>query len=134
MSLHHEHFKSRVSVPYSPVAFLDICYVGLQSQTFWGLISPVHVPDTGHKTFASQGRVPYLCNPSQLPITVLGVRFWQDCVSPSPTHLNVAFLSLVVEELVTVFRSFSEGSVPYAAIDLVCPWEEVIQDLPTPPS
>lgn len=65
---------------------------------------------------------------------MLGVRFWQDCVSPSPTHLNVAFLSLVVEELVPVFRSFSEGTVPYAAIDLVCPWEEVIQDLPTPPS
>ena len=24
-----------------------------------------------------------------------------------------------------VFRSFSEGIVPYVAVDLVCPWEEV---------
>ena len=47
-------FKSGISIPYSPLVFLDVSPVGFQSQMFWGLISPVQVPrvgvpDVGHK-------------------------------------------------------------------------------------
>ena len=37
----HELFKSRFSVPCSSIVFLDIFFIGFQSQVFWGLISPV---------------------------------------------------------------------------------------------
>lgn len=53
-------FKIRILVPYSPLGLLDVSPIGFQSQTFWGLISPVQVPevrvpDVGFKPHASQG-------------------------------------------------------------------------------
>lgn len=41
--------------------------------------------------------------------------FWQDHLSASPTHLDVAFLSLLVERAVQLaFCSFSARIIPYA--------------------
>jgi len=50
--------KSRISVPHGPVG-LNISPTGFQSQTFWGLTSPVQVPrvgmpHVGHEAFVPQ--------------------------------------------------------------------------------
>ena len=61
-----------------------------------------------------------------------GWGFWWDSVSASPTHLNVALLSFVLEEQLSWF---SEGIVPYVAVDLVCPvGEGEFSIFLTPPS
>lgn len=49
-------------------------------------------------------------------------------VSVFPTHITVDMFSFAqcvgVSQLFSGF--FSEGFVPFAAIDLVCPWEDII--------
>lgn len=51
--------KSGISVPHSPVSLPNISLIGLQSQTFGGVTSPVKVPrvvmlGVGHEHFVSQ--------------------------------------------------------------------------------
>ena len=57
---------------------------------------------------------------------VLGVgRVGGDHMSASFTPEDVALFSFDVKEHSASFQSFSEGIVPYVAIDVVCSWEEV---------
>lgn len=43
-----------------------------------------------------------------------------------PTHFNAAPLSLNVEATIySVFRAFSEETIPYVAVYLLCLWEKV---------
>lgn len=53
-------------------------------------------------------------------------------MSASATHLDM--LALLWVTLLLVLRSFSETVVPYVAIDVVCPWEEVNSGFPVSPS
>lgn len=53
-------------------------------------------------------------------------------LSTSATHLDMSALLWVT--LLLVLRSFSGIVVPYVAIDVVCPWEEVNSGFPIIPS
>lgn len=55
----------------------------------------------------------------------LGLGFLQGLVFAFPTHLKVAILSFAWGTAQLSFRSFSEGIVPYAPLDLLRLWEEV---------
>ena len=62
---------------------------------------------------------------------MLGWGFRQDLISFSHTHLNVVLLSLVVGGAIqVVFSPFSVSIIPYVAINLVCPCEEVSSGSP----
>ena len=60
-------------------------------------------------------------------ICCAGVGLWRGCVSASPTCFNMGFFPFprCVGVTQLVFGFFSEKIVPYAAVDLVCLWEEV---------
>lgn len=59
--------------------------------------------------------------------------FWWDCVSASANCLSAVFLSFVVEALLVQFSGLFWGKYPCVVV-VVCPWEKVNLDLPTPPS
>lgn len=57
-------FKSRISIPYSPIGLLDVTLL-VSKPHFWGLISlvqvpRVEVPHVGHRPLAPQGEALYL--------------------------------------------------------------------------
>ena len=65
--------------------------------------------------------------PSSLWNTVPGWYLWWDCVSVSPTHLDVGifFFSCYVGVTQLDLGSLSEEIVLYVLVDSVCPWQEV---------
>lgn len=83
------------------MVLLDLIPVYIQ---FWGLISLVHDPevevsDVGHKPLVPQGKVPYFFRSLLIVDHCTWDGFWQEHVCASPTCLNVALLSFVVEAL-----------------------------------
>ena len=46
-------------------------------------------------------------------------------ISASPTHLTVALLSFVVEQLFSSLVFFRREVFSYTAVDVLCLWEEV---------
>lgn len=119
-------FKNGVSVPYSSLGLLDISLVVFQSQSFGGSFLWCKCqglgPDVGPKS-VTQGKAPYLWDPSRLLVAVLGEEFWWDYVSLSPTCLDVTLLSFIVA-----------GLVSYVAVYLMCLWEEGSEGSSMPPS
>lgn len=64
-----EPFKRNVTVPQSPLGFLNISPIDVPNQMFWGLVSSLQVPrigmpHVGHQPLTFQGEAPYLCDPS----------------------------------------------------------------------
>ena len=68
------------------------------------------------RSLSLQGKDPYLCDLSQLWITVAGIWVlpWQACISDSFTHLDAVLLPFTVEAL--DFRSLSEGIISYVFV------------------
>lgn len=107
-----------------PLVLLGV--TDFQSQTFWRLVSLVSDPRVGvpvirYKPLAPQGKGLYF---QISPVVVEPGR--QDHDSASPTRLHVALLFFVVEVLfIQILGLFSEKIIPYVAINLMCPREEV---------
>lgn len=123
----HKPFKTRISVPYISIALLDISFVDFQIQMFWGLVCLVRVPrivvlDVEHKPLTPHGKALYLWDLSWLWGIMPGVGFWQDWIS-CPSWCGT-FIFCCGEAVKLIFRSFSEGIVPYVTADLLCPWED----------
>lgn len=133
----HGSCKNGISVSYSTLCLLDVNLFGFQNQMFWRLNSLVQVPRVG---VSDVGSNPLhlrekLCFCAIIPNCEMPCprwRFWQDCVSASATHLDM--LALLWVTLLLVLRSFSETVVPYGAIGVECPWEEVNSGFPVSPS
>lgn len=62
-------------------------------------VSRVEVPDVGHKPLTPHEEASYFEIPLNCGLPCQGWSFWQDHVSASPTHIDVAPLSFVVEEV-----------------------------------
>lgn len=104
---------------------LGISSTGFPSQTFWGLVCQCRSQglwcSVGHQAFPPWGETPIWWDPFLLCGTMLGTSI----------HLNVALLSC---RAVLVFRSFSVGNASHVAVDSVCPWDVLSEDLPMLPS
>lgn len=59
-----ELFNRSTSVPYSPYGLLDVSPIGFPTQTFWGLISPLHVSRVGMAYLGQEPLTPQAEAPS----------------------------------------------------------------------
>lgn len=82
-------------------------------------VPSVGVPNVRHKSLIPQGEAPYCEIFPNCGSWFQGWGFWQDHDSDSPTHLNVALLSFVADEMLGSFQVFFGGIVLNVAIDLV---------------
>lgn len=106
-----EPCKSRFSVPYSSMVFLDVISVYLQTQEFWELISPVQdleveVLGVEHRLLIYQEKS-YIFLRSLLFVDCRCFGrfggglflFWHEQVSVSLTHFDAVLLSFVMRAL-----------------------------------
>lgn len=85
--------------PHSSVVLLDTIPIGFM---FWKLVSPVQdprvgVPNMGHKSLTPQEKFHIVEIPPGWVLLCLGRGFWQEHISASSMHLDMAHLSFVVE-------------------------------------
>ena len=124
----HEPFKNEVFVACSSVVSLGLFSIGFQSRVIWGLISPVQdlgagVPDVELESLTPQGKAPPLWGPSQW--CSWGVVFPGEPISLSLPRVSMLSFYLFSRGSVhSVFRSLSEGIIPFAVVGL-CLWEDI---------
>lgn len=120
----HLLFKSRVLVFCSPLALLDISPVSFQSQILWRLVLFL-------VQFTWPGKPKCCMEPSvQRSLWSCGISFalwvavlgeWDLARQYLYSYLShCGFYILLVEDLLLVFRSFSEIDYPYIVVILVC--------------
>lgn len=85
-------FKNEISVPYSSLGLLDISPIFFQSQSFrysfpWCKCQGLYLMWDSNRSLRN-----YFWDPSRLLIAMLEEEFWWDCVSVSPTYLDMTFL------------------------------------------
>lgn len=123
----HGSCKNGISVSYSSLCLLDVnlCFGGsslwCRSQEL-GHLMWVQAPCTSGRSFV------FVLLFLIVRCHVQGEGFDET----SATHLDMFALLWVT--LLLVLRSFSETVVPYVAIDVLCPWEEVNSGFPISPS
>lgn len=84
------------------VSWTSALSVAFLSQMFSGLISPVQIPVAEVLAVGNQLVTP-LGDSSSLCITALGMEFLVRMCSAFPIHLNVVFLSFIVEKQFILF-------------------------------
>ena len=97
--------------------------IGFISQMFWGLVSPMQFPEVGHlmwgtnpSSFGKKFQMSKI--PSYCVLLYQRWDFWRDCVSVSPTCLDMVFFVLCCGKSVyLVFKTFSDPNDPYGAVD-----------------
>lgn len=118
-------FKRSISASYCPLGPLVVSPIVFLSQTFWGFISLVQVQrvgmlDVGHKPLPPLRKTLDLWDPSLFGVSASGVGFLERlglCLSySSPCGL---FIHCCGGAFQLVSSSFSEGTVPYVAVDLM---------------
>ena len=121
----HLLFKSRDLVSCSHLALLDVSLVSFQSQILWRLaVFLVQFTWPGERKCRMEPSVQrslWSCGiSSALWVAVLGV--WGLArLYLCPSYLShCGFYFLLVEDLLLVFRSFSEIDCPYIVVILVC--------------
>lgn len=122
----HKPSTSAVSVLYSPLGVLDLSPVVFRSQTFWGLISLVHVPRVRVLAVGSHpcppGRSPPLCQSAR----DWGLLHWRgvlDKTTPLPLLPTPLWPFLLC--CGASFQVFLGGSFLYLPVDPECLWKEL---------
>lgn len=122
----HKPFTSAVSVLYSLSGVLDLSPVVFRSQTFWGLISLVHVP----RVRVLAGGVTPLAPREKLPLCQSardwGLLHWGGVLGKT-TPLPLLPTSLWPFLLCggASFQVFLRGSFLYLPVDPECLWKEL---------
>lgn len=135
VSLHIEPFKRSISVPYSPLGPPDMSPTGFLRKMLWRFVVAgpkgwgpwcgAWIPHSSGRScrFVSSLLIVHCCSGSGVLV-----------------RLSLTFRPVLTWAFCFLWRSCSAGFqvffrwIANVAIDSVCPWEEVIQDLPTLPS
>ena len=122
-------FKSGISIPFCSMVLPNVALLAFKARHFMGSLSSTcsECWDAwcGTQTPCSWGDVLYLWKPSYLCLTTLGVLFWSDGISASPTLLISPFYPLLRESCAASSQVLLGGISPRVALDFLCPLEEV---------
>lgn len=95
----------------SPMVLLEVNPVGFQDQTLLVQFPRIGRPERRDKLLTPQGRAPDYETPSQMWVTVPECEsFLLDCVSTSPTYINVTFYPLLWRLCSGIFQGLFRGN------------------------
>lgn len=113
-------FERVVLIFYSKLDHLDVSPISFSSQTFWGFISLVQILGLGCPVWGTKLLLPQQKTGLVKSLFIVYQRweFW--------CFFSMWFFFFIGRSYASSFQIFSEVSDSYVAVDLVCPWEEVI--------
>lgn len=130
----HEPFKGGFSILYSSIVLPDVILDGF---TFWRLISldqnqKFGMPDpVEQKPLEPKGKFRSFEIPPRCGILSLRWGFWQEHNLLSYPSWCCPFALCCGDAVHPVFTNFPEEIIPFEVGDLLCPWKEASQDIPT---